>query len=130
MSKLTTQNNKLSHYYRAAWPFSPSCSLFDMLLDNIEDYYINTDTPNVIKLEIPLPGFDVSQIGVELDGDNYLSIFAKNDKGSFKRSYELSYRNLDTDNIEASLKNGILTISIPKIYKKQEDKKVISIKSS
>ncbi len=42
--------------------------------------------------------------------------------GQFSRSLRLPLDNLDTDNISASMKNGILTISIPKIEKVKSKK--------
>jgi len=42
--------------------------------------------------------------------------------GSFSRSLRLPLDNLDTDNISASMKNGILTISIPKLEKVKSKK--------
>ena len=42
--------------------------------------------------------------------------------GQFSRSLRLPLDNLDTDNISASMKNGILTIVIPKIEKSKSKK--------
>lgn len=42
--------------------------------------------------------------------------------GPFSRSLRLPLDNLDTDNISASMKNGILTISIPKIERAKSKK--------
>ena len=42
--------------------------------------------------------------------------------GQFSRSLRLPLDNIDTDNISASMKNGILTIVIPKIEKSKSKK--------
>lgn len=45
--------------------------------------------------------------------------------GQFSRSLRLPLDNIDTDNISASMKNGILTIVIPKIEKSKSKKILI-----
>jgi len=46
--------------------------------------------------------------------------------GKFERSYMLDAKNFDSENIKASLKNGLLTINVPKV-KKEEEEKIIPL---
>jgi HSP20 family protein len=121
---------------------------------NFFDDFFDTELPAInvkeskkkFKLEISLPGFDKDQIELKVDG-NMLIISAqketqtedKDDENekflrqefsseSFYRSITLP-ENVDTSNIEASQKAGILTVTLPKLNKAVEDKKkVIAIK--
>ena len=74
-----------------------------------------------------LPGFDKSQIDIDLD-NHLLTIHAqhesKNEKclvkerhqRSFKRSFSLP-EDADADNIKASMEKGVLTVTVPKTQK-------------
>lgn len=80
-------------------------------------------------LEAELPGFDANDINIDLEG-NRLTISAQRDEstenkaedgsylrrerkfGAFSRSFDVSA--IDTDHIDASYKNGVLELSLPK----------------
>ena len=80
-------------------------------------------------LEAELPGFDKKDIGIELDGD-MLTISATHEEtndekdkagnyvrrerryGSFSRSFDIE--GIDTQQIKADYKNGILELTLPK----------------
>ena len=80
-------------------------------------------------LEAELPGFDANNINIDLEGDR-LTISAQRDEctenkaedgsylrrerkfGAFSRSFDVS--TIDTDHIDASYKNGVLELSLPK----------------
>lgn len=90
-------------------------------------------------LDIEMPGFHKEDIKVSLE-DGYLTVEAVHNKnneennndyvckeryfGEMKRSYYLG--NVDENQINANLTNGILTISVKKL-EKLENKKYISI---
>lgn len=97
------------------------------------------------KLEISAAGFDKGDFNIEVNKD-ILTVSAKkeindeekdeNDKvlrqefsySTFSRSFTLP-DNIDTEKIEAELKNGVLNVVLPKMEKAPEDsKKQIEIK--
>lgn len=129
-------------------------SFFNRYWDN--DFFNNfmeSDVPAVnvkenkkeFKLEISVPGYEKGDISLNVE-NNVLTISAKKEtkneeKGedekvlrqeftssSFYRSFTLP-ENIDTENILAKEKNGVLKISLPKMEKAPEDRrKKIEIK--
>ena len=91
------------------------------------------------NIEMDIPGYDKKDITIE-NNDNYLTITAeKKDEenveeknyirrervyGKYQRSFYLG--DLDSENIKANFKDGMLKISIPK-KEQVETKKVIEI---
>ena len=88
-----------------------------------------------------IPGLDKKDLSVEvqdgtltISGEKHFILEDENAKvlrrelkaSSFKRSFELG-ENLDGDNIEASFKNGILSIDVPKLVPLQPVKKLVKI---
>ncbi len=95
-------------------------------------------------LEVDLPGFDKKDVSLELD-NGYLSITAKREHkveeddekkgnfirrersfGQFSRSFYVG--DIEEDDIDAKLENGILTIRLPKEKKEQPKSNRIEIK--
>lgn len=100
------------------------------------------ETKNGYVLTMELPGIPKSDIKISLD-DNILSVSgekresATSDSGSYKRiernfgAFKRSFilpDNADTEKLNASCKDGILTIDIPKIESKKPEAKVIPVK--
>jgi len=109
--------------------------------------FMESDVPAVnvkenkkeFKLEISAPGYEKGDISLNVE-NNVLTISAKKEikneeKGedekvlrqeftssSFYRSFTLP-ENIDTDNILAKEKNGVLKITLPKMDKALEDKR-------
>lgn len=93
-------------------------------------------------IEMDIPGFDKNDISIEVKND-YLTITAEknnevkeNDEekkyirqersyGKYQRSFYVG--DVDTDNVEAEFKNGMLEVIIPK-KEKADNKKMIEIK--
>lgn len=83
---------------------------------------------NDYSIEVMLPGFDKKEVVIDIDknqlqisstkkiqmNENERSVKTEFENGSFKRKFELP-DTVDTDNIKASLKNGILAITLPKL---------------
>lgn len=97
--------------------------------------------PEKDVLTASLPGYSENDIIIENTGD-VLTIsgkLEKNDKNKyfhtiktsqFTKSYNLSAQRYDLDNISAELKNGILTVFLPKLKAaKIESKKIPLLKS-
>lgn len=110
---------------------------FDTLLDRFfsDSYLHNTGHPavdiceddNQYLIEVEIPGFADKDIDVKVEND-LLIISSKDRKEEKDRKYLTRERrdrkfartftlpkDVDTDNIKANVKNGILTLNIPKV---------------
>lgn len=103
--------------------------------DNLlNDNYLNHSTIEVLDKEylitLAIPGFTKEQIKLELNG-NILTISAKNkeqsDENNTKKNINSKFRqvislntDIERDSIKSSLKDGILSISIPRTQQKGE----------
>ena len=118
----------------------------DDLFDDVFDREVNKmkcdiyEKDGIYHLEMDIPGFSKEDIKIECDNAN-LTITAEKEKnndnedkkylkrerfyGKYSRSFYLG--DVDSDNIDASFHNGILTIKVPKAEEK-ETKKYIEIK--
>lgn len=99
------------------------------------------ETENAYILEADLPGFSREDISAEIQ-NGYLTIHAehkaekenKEDNylhrertyGSFTRTFDLD--GVDANAIAASFKDGVLTLELPKLQKKQEEATKLEIK--
>lgn len=103
--------------------------------DNLlNDNYLNHSTIEVLDKEylitLAIPGFTKEQIKLELNG-NILTISAENkeqsDENNTKKNINSKFRqvislntDIERDSIKSSLKDGILSISIPRTQQKGE----------
>ena len=103
-----------------------------------------TETEKAYEIVAELPGMDEKNIEVKVaDGvltikgekreekeekskDYYLS---ERSFGSFQRSFQVP-GGVDTDKIDASFKNGVLTVTLPKSTEAQKAEKKITIKAA
>ncbi len=121
-------------------PFGRNFDLFNVFNDMDKDFFGGAMPMNSCKTDIKdegdkyimeseLPGFEKEDIKLDING-SYLVITAehsnvdekKDDKGnyirrersygSYKRSFDIA--DVDTANITAEYKNGILTVGLPK----------------
>ncbi|MGI6730393.1 MAG: Hsp20/alpha crystallin family protein [Anaerovoracaceae bacterium] len=99
------------------------------------------DKGDKYELRADLPGFSKEEIKIDLEGNN-LSIYAEHKEekeekkenylrrerryGSFARSFDVT--GIDTGNIDATYKDGVLILELPKASKDEEGKKQIAIK--
>lgn len=88
---------------------------------------------NSYGIELALPGFKKEDINIELN-DSVISISSEveksDDNSTFKSSFEKSYflpDDVDIDNIEASMENGVLSITINKIKEVETTTKIKKI---
>jgi len=100
------------------------------------------DLPDKIEIKAELPGMDENNVTLTCE-DGILTLSGENQQsteeqskdyymkemssGSFSRSVRLP-KNVDESKIDAVFKNGILTITIPKIEPKNDTVKKIPIK--
>ncbi len=98
---------------------------------------------NSYEVTADLPGFDKSDLNVTYDDDILTIEASRNDisedkdeegnflrrersSSSFRRQFML--KGIDEDKIDASFKDGVLNLALPKAPGKDEDKKKIDIK--
>ena len=103
-----------------------------------------TDTEKAYEVTAELPGIDEKDIEVKV-ANGILSIKGEKQEekeekkkdyylrernfGSFERSFQVP-DGVDTDKIEASFKNGVLKVTLPKKPESQKPEKKITIKTS
>jgi HSP20 family protein len=95
-------------------------------------YYIEVELPGIKKENISI---DVNDDTLTISGERKTQEHSEDDifykveslYGKFERSFALP-EDVDTNKIEASSKNGVLEIKIPKIEKLQKTPKKIEIK--
>ena len=113
-------------------PFTSINSIFDAMNDYEPETKVAacrtdiTECEDSFVMEAELPGFEKEEISIDLDGTN-LTIKAahtakENDdrryirrervRSPYQRSFDIS--GIDTDNIGAEYKNGILVLKVPK----------------
>lgn len=95
-------------------------------------YHVEADLPGVKKEDISVETKDnVLTISGErkhkdeVKKDDYYKL--ESSYGKFVRSFTLP-KGVDTENIKAACENGVLEVTIPKLTKKDEDKKKIKVK--
>ncbi len=101
-----------------------------------------TETDGAFEVTAELPGMDESNIEVKL-ADNMMTIKGekKEEKEEKQKDYHLSERRygsfqrsfrvpdgVDVNKIEASFKNGLLSVKLPKTPEAQKKQKTIEIK--
>ena len=137
MSDLT-KCNKRRDYYPTRRDYYPS--VFNPFNDDFfNDFFTGTDLPatnvketkKAFKIEISAPGFEKENVSIEVE-KNILRITAEMDSNveeekdedekvwrreftsaAFERSFVLP-ENIDTENITAKAKSGVLKITLPK----------------
>ncbi|APZ29843.1 Hsp20/alpha crystallin family protein [Rickettsia conorii] len=103
--------------------------------NSIKSRFITKDKQYILVLEVP--GYDKSQIKVKV-GSNKLFVTgniekdnksdASDDYKNRNFNYVISlYEDIDQNNISSNLKNGILTITLPRMEVKEKDAKEIVI---
>ena len=123
--------------------FNEFDSIYNRIV-NIDNYKYNSWSPsfNVTECDkkfvvyADLPGVDKENISVDLeDGvikisgermvkyDNLNTYFTNHTAGKFSRSFNLP-DNCNADDISAKLENGVLELSIPKVEKVRDIKKI------
>jgi HSP20 family molecular chaperone IbpA len=111
-----TDRNSLDSVAGAgAVPYSP---LREMLgYDPFRRFFSNVDpqidvirTDGGFEVEIPVPGFKTDQIELVVK-ENILTLTGKSERRAFTRSLKLP-DDVDTQNIDASVDNGLLTLAL------------------
>ena len=95
-------------------------------------YYIEVELPGIKKEDISI---DINEDTLTISGERKVKDEQKEDNfykvesvyGKFERSFSLP-EDVNTDKIEATSKNGVLEIKIPKVEKVEKAPKKIEIK--
>ena len=103
-----------------------------------------SDSGTELKVRAELPGVDEKDVSVELQGDA-LTVrgekkgaeehkeegyyLAERRYGTFKRTLRLPYA-VETDKVQATFKNGVLTVTMPKPAELQQETKRIKVKAA
>lgn len=100
-----------------------------------------SETDKQVKITAEVPGIDENNLNVSVRGDTITikghkedSSAKENNKrtaerhyGTFERTMKLPYQ-VDGERAEAILKNGVLTVTVPKLPKEQAEGKKIAIR--
>jgi HSP20 family protein len=101
------------------------------------------ETPQAFQITAELPGMDEKELDVKCSGDVLTIKGEKKDEreenkegyylserhfGSFQRSFRIP-ENVDAQKIDATFKNGVLTLNLPKTKESQQNEKRISVKT-
>ncbi len=101
--------------------------------DTAVNHYVYTpkvdiwETEAGFNLEVEMPGVDQQGVNVNLedgilsiigriqpkDSDNYEKVYTEYDEGNYERQFQIS-EIIEEDKIQASIKDGVLEISLPK----------------
>jgi HSP20 family molecular chaperone IbpA len=96
-------------------------------ITHLKEYRVHPEE-NQWKIEVPLPGSNKEDVAITLKDSDKLSIIADSES-TWAVKKELNFKlpsTCDTDSINAEMKNGLLTVIIPK--KKSLQDKVVKIK--
>lgn len=121
----------LDYYWNSI--FDDRLSIYDS--SSLKTKFITKDKQYILILEVP--GYDKSQIKVKVSGNKLFVVGniekdnksdASNDYTNSNFNYAVSlYEDIDQSKISSNLKNGILTITLPRIEVKEKDAKEIPI---
>ena len=123
--------------------YNPNNSLMRFFNDDLFDSFLSfpfgersllndiSETDKEFKVEFMLPGFKKEEVKLAIEND-VLSISAeRKEKNKYfneiKKSYSLP-ENLDTENVDAKLEDGVLKILIPKLKEEKVEPKLIEVK--
>ena len=102
--------NVLDELAERAKPITPKQNNMDIIDD-------------VLTMSFDVPGLSKSDITIKVE-DRVITLEGENDNRTFNKQYKLN-EDWDINQADASVRNGVLTLSIPKM--KEKKKKVLEI---
>lgn len=129
-SKKDFFNDMLEDFFTDNW-FMPRNLMSDTFKIDVEDkeneYLIYAELPGVKKEELTL-NFDDGRLTISINHEENAKEERKNyihrERRISSMSRSIYLDRVETDNVEAKLENGILSIKVPKTKKKDESKKI------
>ena len=135
--------DEMNRFFEDSWP--ASTQHIGKSTENFVPKLEVRDSEKEIVIVGEFPGMSVGDINVEFTAENTLTlsgekkyeqehkegdkVYIERSFGSFQRTIPLSVE-VDEDNSSAEMKNGVLTIRIPKSARELRGNKKLSIKSS
>jgi HSP20 family protein len=112
--------NRLSEGFRSGLPSFSNAGVFPLtnVSEDINNYYVRAELPGMNTEDIEISATDSSlsisgQRIIPREGDNVRYHRREREAGKFSRMISLP-GSVDTDKVEASFMDGILTIVLPK----------------
>lgn len=138
MNNLFPSRRRMRHLNRSLWDQD-----FDNFFMDDADFSVDIkETDEAYTVVADLPGLDKKNINLNYE-NNVLSIHAHQEREEEEKHKEENYirrerssrsysrqfliENVNEEGIEASFKNGVLTVSLPKKEKKEQPRKQIEI---
>lgn len=92
--------------------------------EDYKDYYLK-ESQEALMLELDMPGFTEADLNICIEGKSLHISGERKGNRSVKISRSFSLSNyIDAEKVEAELKNGLLTITLPRVEKKRIEVKV------
>lgn len=137
------QMNRLFEEFMSDFPLVPRWSAGELVTSTFSPRVDVSETEKEVKVSVELPGLEEKDVTVELD-DEAVTIRGerkeeKEEKGRSWYTKEQTYgsfcrvvplpTSVDGEKARAKFKNGVLTITIPKLEEEQSKRKVVKIES-
>ncbi len=118
--RMRREMNRLSEGFRSGLPSFSNAGVFPLtnVSEDINNYYVRAELPGMNTEDIEISATDSSlsisgQRIIPREGDNVRYHRREREAGKFNRMISLP-GSVDTDKVEASFMDGILTIVLPK----------------
>jgi HSP20 family protein len=118
--RMRREMNKFAESFKAGSPSFPTAGVFPLtnVTEDSNNYYIRTELPGMNTEDIEISATDSSlsisgQRIINEEGNNVRYHRREREGGRFNRMISLP-GSIDTDKVEASFKDGILQIVLPK----------------
>ncbi|MCU0615117.1 MAG: Hsp20/alpha crystallin family protein [Desulfobacterales bacterium] len=118
--RMRREMNRLSEGFRSGLPSFSNAGVFPLtnVSEDINNYYVRAELPGMNTEDIEISATDSSlsisgQRIIPREGDNVRYHRREREAGKFSRMISLP-GSVDTDKVEASFMDGILTIVLPK----------------
>lgn len=142
-SPFLSLKKEMDRVFDEFWKDFPSVNLLERRRGTFTPTVDVTDTDDALKIAAEIPGLDEKDIDVTLTNDTLIIKGEKKEEkeektndyyrmersyGSFVRSIPLPTE-VDATKVQASLKKGVLTVTLPKTAKAVSEAKKIAVKT-
>ncbi|MGI9306758.1 MAG: Hsp20/alpha crystallin family protein [Gammaproteobacteria bacterium] len=124
MNNLSGIYPPFSHLLQEFAPARPDAGFRVDIEEDEKEYRIRADLPGVIKDNVSLNAEDnVLTVAAKFEESSENALRSERISGEYSRSFRLP-RIVDAQNIAASMKNGVLTVSLPKAKTESAGRKI------